>query len=249
MGNLSTFGDLRLGLRDLFDNKAEYTALAVAFQIYRDPLKAKLLIFESVHRTFGGKPLVTELLRIDRVHDTNGRALYFIGKALEALEASDDSIHRPLIDIIFKTVPSLGSLSESYEDEAAHSKDKRKILDENAETLAAFSFGPKHNLKSILTAHVEAGEKFDGILSQRADTVAKDQNARNKEIITLRATTIGILNRFRQAVVDEVAVNQALPRDLESKIFTYFDQMEANRAARRGKPETDDEIGTATPAT
>ena len=54
----------------------------------------------------------------------------------------------------------------------------------------------------------------------------------------MRSATIGLLARFRQALADEVAAKPSLPRDLESKVFAYFDQLEANRAARKGKADT-----------
>ena len=131
-------------------------------------------------------------------------------------------------------IPSLSTLTDSYEDEAARIDDKRKILTRHADFLAAFQVGPSHTLQSILSAHVEAGEKLGELLSKRAGEVAEDKSARTKQSITLRSATIGLLGRFRQALADEVEANKDLPRDLESKVFAYFDQLEANRAARRG---------------
>jgi hypothetical protein len=236
-----TFGDLRLGVRDLLETKTEFTSKAIAFSIYRDPLKAKLALFESLHQAQGGRPLAVELGNADGVHDSTGRALHYIGKAAAELKDLEESVRAAVAEVVGKVIPSLGLLKESYEDEAAEAAEKRNVLEGHRDFLEAFPFGPKHTLKSILTAHVEAGEKLGQILSKRADTVADVQNARTKEIMALRSVTIGLLNRFRQAVADEVEHNPSLPRDLESKIFTYFDQMEANRAARRGKPDAEEE--------
>jgi hypothetical protein len=247
MMKYTTFGDLGLGLRDLFQTKADLAGKAVAFQIYREPLKAKYVAIDSLRRALGGRPLSEEIGSVDGVHDSSGRALFFIRKGVAELLDLDASIRTAVDEIVDKVVPTLSSLTESYEDEAAHAGEKRKVLEENTDFLAAFPVGPKHTLKSILTTHVEAGEKLEKLLSKRADTVAEDTAGRTAEAKILRSQTIGLLNRFRQAVADEVEHNLALPRDLEAKIFTYFDQMEANRQARYGKPESD-ETETKTPS-
>jgi hypothetical protein len=245
----TTYGDLRLGVRDLLENKAETASLAIAFRIYQDPLKARLEALESLHRALRGKPLSEELAGADGIHDSTGRALYYIGKAVEELTDIDENVRVTVIEIVGKVIPSLSLLRESYENEADRAANNRKVLESNAEFAEAFPFGKKHTMKSILAAHVGAGEKLNELLSKRADTVAVETGSRTKELMTVRGVTIGLLNRFRQAVADEVAHNLALPRDLEAKIFSYFDQMEANRAARYGKPENDveDESETETP--
>ncbi len=235
----STFGDLRLGFRDLFENKAETASSAIAFQIYRTPLQARQEVLESLHQSVRGKPLSAELGETDGLFDASGRALFYVRKAVEELLDLDPSVRDKVSEMTDKVVPSLGVLQKSYEDEADHTATSRKVLESEADFLATFPVGPSHTLKSILAAHVEAGEKLGALLSKRADTAAAETASRTKAIIAARSVTIGLLSRFRQAVVDEVAANPALPRDLESKIFAYFDQLETNRAARRTRPETD----------
>ncbi len=236
-----TFGDLRIGVKNLLEEKGDLASKCIAFQIYRDPLKAKLGLFESLHASLSGKPLTMEIGRVDGIHDSSGRAAYYIRKAVEELSDMDESVRTAVIDIVDGIVPTLGLLTASYEDEASRAAKNRQILDEHAAVLDTFPVGPNHTLKSILSAHVEAGEQLNALLSNRADKTVEGQNARTREIIALRGATIGLLSRFRQAAADEVAHNPELPRDLESELFAYFDQMEANRAARASKSKAGEE--------
>jgi F0F1-type ATP synthase membrane subunit b/b' len=54
---------------------------------------------------------------------------------------------------------------------------------------------------------------------------------------TLRSQTVGLLNRARAAIADDVAQNEKLPRDLDGQIFGYLDELEERReaAARAAK--------------
>jgi hypothetical protein len=71
---------------------------------------------------------------------------------------------------------------------------------------------------------VAAGEKIDTLLSERAD--AKDR----AEAATLRADTIGLLNRLRKSLKVEQKNNPSLPADLDTQVFGYFDLLETNAA-------------------
>jgi len=74
---------------------------------------------------------------------------------------------------------------------------------------------------------LKAGEELDSLLSLRADEDAGDRSA----VLTLRPAAIALLNRFRAAVDDELAMNPALPRDLDKQLFAYLDQLEDMRIA------------------
>ncbi|HVK65888.1 MAG TPA: hypothetical protein VM694_15510 [Polyangium sp.] len=59
--------------------------------------------------------------------------------------------------------------------------------------------------------------------------------------IKVRSATLGLLSRFRAALIDEIEEDPALPRDLEARVFSYLDELQTMReqaaAARVKKPE------------
>ena len=79
----------------------------------------------------------------------------------------------------------------------------------------------------LSTLHSDAGQSLNDLLSNRADM---DESGR-KDASKLRSQTIGLLNRFRGALADEVEENTALPRNLDQQVFAYFDELEGIRAS------------------
>ena len=71
----------------------------------------------------------------------------------------------------------------------------------------------------------EALWKLSTLLSMRGDIDTKARKAASK----LRSETVGLLNRLRAALADDIAVNPSLPRDLDAQLFGYFDVLEAQR--------------------
>jgi hypothetical protein len=78
-----------------------------------------------------------------------------------------------------------------------------------------------------VTDFLDAGQSLNDLLSNRADM---DESGR-KDASELRSQTIGLLNRFRGALADEVEENTALPRTLDQQVFAYFDELEGMRAS------------------
>jgi hypothetical protein len=72
-----------------------------------------------------------------------------------------------------------------------------------------------------------AGQSLHELLSSRADV---DESGR-KDASKIRSGTIGLLNRCRAAIADEVDDDPKLPRNLDQQVFAYFDELEGMRAA------------------
>ena len=241
----ATFDDLRLGLQDFFATKTDAAGQTLAFQIYGPPLRANLTTLENLKRSLDALPLADDLAEVDDEHDAFGRAIYYVGKAVASLKTIDSDTRKTFGEINRQVVPSLGTLMASYEDEAAMADEKQKILAKYDAFLEAFRFGESLTLKDLLTGHVRAAERIKDLLSARAEEVAEDKVSRNRQIMALRGATLGLLSRFRQALIDEVKTNPDLPDDLDTKVFAFFDQLEANRAARADKGETAEPPETA----
>jgi len=71
--------------------------------------------------------------------------------------------------------------------------------------------------------------------SKRGDIDAKSRKAASK----VRSETVGLLNRLRDALADDIAANPALPRDLDAQIFGYLDVLEAQRKAANAASKSD----------
>ena len=77
--------------------------------------------------------------------------------------------------------------------------------------------------------------KLDELLRARADAAPGSR----KEAATHRSKAIGQLQRFRDALADELDVNPKLDADLEARLFGYIDQLAAMRD-RGGSPGEED---------
>jgi hypothetical protein len=64
----------------------------------------------------------------------------------------------------------------------------------------------------------------------------------------LRASAVGLLSRFREALRDELADDtNKLPADHEARLFAYFDKLATDRASAKGNRETPDTAGSSAP--
>lgn len=101
-----------------------------------------------------------------------------------------------------------------------------------------------------MNSFLAAGNDINQLLNDRSLTHAEPISA---SAIKIRTTTLGLLSRLRATLIDEIEGDPSLPRDLESRIFSYIDQLQAAReesAARRNKDkksETPDDGQVAPP--
>jgi hypothetical protein len=230
-----TVGDLDLILADLFDSKKALLEQTLSFKIYGPTLEEQKNEISKITAALQKKPLSEELADTDALHDSTGRAIFHICEAYSQLVTLSQA-HRDFAAKVAETfVPSLGGLQKSYEDEAAAAKKRETNLEELKTSLEAFPVAPETSLYTLVSAHIEAGKKIDSLLSARAETTAEDEANRVKQVGVLRSKTIGTINQLREALAHEVSVNQELPRDLESKIFSYYDQIGESREDRHPK--------------
>lgn len=182
-----------------------------------------------------GRPLVEELDMADARHDGVGGGIYFITEAYLRHSDSTPELIAAAKHIRTELIPALDSLSATYESEAMKAKANKAQLATLKSELELFPV-VNGTLYDWAVDFVEAGEKIDALLSERAD--AKDR----AEAAALRSDTLGLLNRLRKSLKAEQKVNPALPADLEDQVFGYFDLLESNaaeahaEAKRKAKP-------------
>jgi len=92
---------------------------------------------------------------------------------------------------------------------------------------------------------LQAAEGLDAALSQRSAS----RKMSRSPAVPLRSSTLSLLTRMRASLQDEIALNPTLPRDLEARIFGYFDEIAAlnEGAARTGNGTGKDPAGEAAP--
>ncbi len=229
---------LLLGLADLlskrlpalesFANGAANIALLTLYHTRISALPRALL----------GRPLVDELDAADSRHDSVGGGIYFITEAYLRHSDTSPELIAAAKRIRAELIPALDSLSATYESEASMARLHKERLTALKPMLDLFPV-VGGTLYDWAVDFVEAGEKIDTLLSERAD--AKDR----AEASALRSDTIGLLNRLRKSLKAEQKANPSLPNDLETQVFGYFDLLESNAAeayatAKRKTPKTDD---------
>jgi hypothetical protein len=224
--------DVLLILDDMLITKRPSLEGTLSFKIYGGALDGLHVQVKGVEAALAKKPLAQELEETDFIHDINGKAAFHIGKGLIDVPKLSEDSRNLLLKVRETFVPSVKSPAESYEDEAAASKKKTDALAAMKGKLEAFPVAPGITLYTLLSDHVEAGLKLDTLLSSRAEVTAVNESKRAKDAGILRSKAIGLLGKFRDSLSHEVAENAALPRDLASVTFSYFDQISASREGR-----------------
>jgi len=225
--------DLKLGLDDLLSKRRGALVQSNVGNSYEAMLAHKRDAIDALPAALsGGKPLADALFAADTDHDSYGGAIYFITEAYLRLPAP----HPDIIDAIRRVraalIPELEQLRDSYADEAEAAIRRKAELPQLEADLKLIPVAGG-SLYDWAVAFIGAGEKLAALLSQRADI---DTNGR-KGAQLLRSETVGMLNRLRDAIADELGVAK-LPKDLDAQIFGYLDDLETQRAAalRASKP-------------
>ena len=233
-----SLADLLLGLRNLATERQEDLLLSGTGKLYSKKLAKLQAQIEALPDAMrGGRPLSQQLGDKDDEHDGIGEAIYYVTEAVLRLPTATAEVKEAAQRARDAFVPRLSTLRASYADEAAAASRKRQALETRKADLLAFSvpFPAGATLYDWARSFVEAGEDLDKLLHNRS---LLGNDGLSAPAIKVRSVTLGVLTRFRAALADEIEEDLALPRDLEAKIFSYFDQLDAMReqaAAGRAK--------------
>ena len=225
--------DLKLGLADLLDSRQKALVSTKAGQSYQAMLAQKREAIDALPPALvGGRPLAAELADTDEVHDGYGAALWHLTEAYLSLPGASPEIVAAARRIRAAFIPKLDELGESYASEAAKAQARRDDEKELKADLKLFPVAGSKTLQHWVDQFLTAGEKLDELLGQRAE---KDTGGR-KDAGKLRVATIGMLTRLRGAIADELDHDAKLPRNLETQIFGYFDQLAKMRTSKGSAP-------------
>lgn len=222
-----TLNDLSLGLRDLTRSKLPAVSSHAAVKLYGPRLQAKFHEIEAIPGVGGsGEPFAEELAAKDVEHDNHGGAIWYLAEAVQRSPMVSPEAKAAVETARTKFVPRLSELQRSHVDEAATALRNESAIAEMQRELKSVRVPGGATLYDWVTAFVGAGKDLDELLRKRAAVVAPDRSA----IGGLRSVTVGLLNRFRAALADELADDEAKLAEVDRAVFAYFDQLETRRA-------------------
>lgn len=223
---LLSLSDLKLGFDDLHDKRQKSLVSSATGKSYEPMLANRRTAINALPAALtGGKPLAAELAEADALHDGIGFSIWYNTESyfrspstpVEQLDAAKR--------IRAAFIPALIDLSASYATEAEAAIQRQPQLKTLKADLKLFPIAGGLTMYDWVSDFLAAGQSLHRMLSERADV---DDTGR-KDAGTLRTTTIGLLNRCRAALADEMADNAKLPRTLDQQVFAYFDELETMR--------------------
>jgi hypothetical protein len=228
MRNL-TLGDLKIGLKNLIDDRTVHLQLTSMSASYAPLLAAKRNAIDALPPSLtGGRPLADALTATDDRHDGFGYAIRKHCEAILALPTASPELKKAAQEIITTFVPEIRALHDTYGDEAAVAAKNRTHLDKLDSMLKLISVPTGGTIDTWVKAFLDEGDALGRLLSDRTVIEAGAYSA--AEITSLRMGTIGLIRRFRDAVADEMADKTDLPRNLDALLFGFFDELSERRA-------------------
>lgn len=237
-----TFDDLFLGLKDLITTRRTDLDASAIGAAYSPQFVARAAQFEELTVRQPTRANVTELAHADDNYDGFGQGIWLYTEAVLVTPGISENVRQSALRIREAFIPGRSVLADTYAEEAARAKRSRPKLAELEKDLKSLPVPDGKTLFDWVNGFLDAGDSLDVLLSDRSTTEAAHDGA---QVTALRANTLGLLRRFREALRDDVAANASLPRDLESRVFAYIDELADRRAKSESKTET--KTDTATP--
>ncbi|MDC3960294.1 hypothetical protein [Polyangium jinanense] len=218
---------LKVALADLFSERHAALVLSGAGKTYESILLAKKQQIDALPGALtGGKPLAESMAEADDVHDGFGSAIWHMTEAYERCPKVPAHVRAAVGRVRAAFIPQLDDLQATYVQEVHAAIEHRKKIDDLKADLQLIPIAEGLTLLDWAEGYVGAAEQIGALLSQRADA---DTGTR-RDAGRIRTSTLAVLGRFRGALGDEIAVNAALPRDLDARVFGLFDQLAQMRA-------------------
>lgn len=226
-----TIDDLYLGLKDLLTTRRVDLEASAIGLVYVPQLTARATQLENVTERRTTRANVTELADADGTHDGFGQGIWLYTEAVLVTPGISDVARNAALRVREAFIPERSVLGDTYAEEAARAKRNRPKVAELEGDLKSLPVPDGKTLLDWVNGFLDAGDSLDKLLSDRSTIEAAPQGA---AATTLRANTIGLLRRLRDALKDEVAANASLPRDLEQRVFAYIDEL-ADRREKKVK--------------
>ncbi|UQA54976.1 hypothetical protein [Polyangium aurulentum] len=226
-----TLSDLDLGLRSLLEERKADLDLSAAGNLYGPMLAERLAAIQALPEALRRRPLAGKLAAADTHHDGFGGGIWSYTEAVLHAPDLDDDVKAAAQRIRDAFIPERSALTASYADEASKAKKNRPKLEMLEADLKAFPLPKGKTLHDWVTGFLDAGDTLDTLLDQRSQTEGNANGKANAG--SLRSDTLGVLNEFRATLRREIKHNPKLPADLESRIFSYLDELNARRKPKK----------------
>lgn len=228
MFTILTLNDLHLGLRDLVDARLDAHEDLHAVRAYRARFVARLDELRALPiASADGEPFADELATLDQEHDAHGSAIWFYIEAAQRSPMVSAEVKVSLEALRQRYIPTLSELKRPLADEAVAAMRREPELAAHKATLKAVPVAGGRTLYDWFVAWTKAGLALDATLRKRAATTTGSRaNAGS-----LRGATVGLLNRFRGAVADELEGDAERAAAVDTAMFGYLDTLERRRAA------------------
>lgn len=228
-----TFGDVLLGLEDLFSARLAALQASKTGQLYAVLLKRRWEMAQHPPKSVAEEnPLSAALNDADTLHNQSASRLWNTLRDVSEDASESKELQEAAARIRGDLIPKQTITRESYASKAANAKYRRELLPARQADLALFSLPGGRTLADVVETFLRAGEKLGALLSERAALTAAAE-AKHAIFATVRGEVIGLLLRFRQALADELAVDLSLPRNLDAQVLGYFQQLHESRLAQR----------------
>lgn len=216
---------LRLFLEDLLNNRSQDLGLAQIGSAFKPMFQGAYAKLEALPPALTGKlPLVPQIEETDVQHDAFGSASHLIFAAYLSLPDLSSARRAELEKLRTEFMPELGEIRDSYTEEADRAKTRRLKLPQFETSLKSIPVADGgSSLFDWVNAYITAGEQLSVLLSQRADITAESRRAGG----ALRSEILGLVGALRNGVRSELKYTPGLPADLETRLFAYFDSLEA----------------------
>lgn len=230
---------IRRGTHNLFTERLEALHASKAGAYHKDELYELHIDIGALPEVLTSTPYKVELRTTDGRHDRLGRLIYFITEACFQDPNASPEMVAAAQKIRDEFIPTLDELTDSYATEAERALQRKPLLSSLGEVLKKFAlpWNASQTLLDVATSFVEEGEKLNGLLNDRAD-VPRGVRA---QALTLRNKAMAVLNRLRKDLQKEIARDMSLPRDLEHRVFGFFDTLHAMESAGRSNESTNDQ--------
>ncbi|MDI1432896.1 hypothetical protein [Polyangium sorediatum] len=228
-------GDLDIALKNLATERKADLDLSAAGKLYGPMLARRHESIQNLPEVLRKRPLVAELEATDDRHDGYGGAIFAYVEAILLLPIASDATRAAALRIREAFVPNRTGLTDSYAEEAATAMKNRPKLAELEADLKMFPAPDGKTLHDWVSGFLDAGDDLSTLLNERSLAgVSAPENGTK-----LRSETIKLLYQFRATLRTEMEENTALPRDLERRVFSYFDELNTRRK-RSGKSKTEE---------
>ncbi len=223
------------GLRNLLEERAADLRKTKAGRFHEPALVELRAEIDALPAAItGSKPLVEDLDTADALHDGYGAAIFYATEVALRLPDTSAEVRAAALRIRDAFVAALAELQDAYVMEAHRAAERRSLLQTMRADLELFPVRKGETLLQVAERFLDAGDKLNALLSQRGDVPKADR----RKAAVLRSRAVGLLNRLRADLREEVERTPSLPRDLEQRVFGYLDTLSAmKKKPGSGKPE------------